>query len=101
MPIIKLIKKNSISLNDGRLNGGTHETFEKISQSEREDWLHSTVADRHSDPYFGSDISSAWLYVTAIPVITTHCIHPYFCGKQYFLRYEAASYEAPHETYEC
>jgi hypothetical protein len=41
----------------------THENFKNISQSRRENWLHSTVADRRSDSYFDFDISAAWLHL--------------------------------------
>jgi hypothetical protein len=46
-----------------RTKGNTHEKFEIISQSSREDWLHPTVAVRRSDSYFDCDISGAWMHV--------------------------------------
>jgi len=46
-----------------RMKGETHEKFEIISQPSRENWLHHTVAVRHSDSYFDCDISGAWLHV--------------------------------------
>lgn len=46
-----------------RTKGETHEKFEIISQSSRENWLHPIVAVRHSDSYFDCDISAAWLHV--------------------------------------
>ena len=42
----------------------THDNFKNISQSSRENWLHTAVAVRHSDSYFDCDISGAWLHVT-------------------------------------
>ena len=46
-----------------RTKGETHEKFEIISQSSRENRLHPTVAVRRSDSYFACDLSAAWLYV--------------------------------------
>jgi len=46
-----------------RTKGETHEKFEIISQSSRENWLHPTVAVRRSDSYFDCDISAAWMHV--------------------------------------
>ena len=46
-----------------RIKGESHEKFENISQSRRENWLHLTVAVRRSDSYFDCDISGAWLHV--------------------------------------
>jgi CRISPR/Cas system-associated endoribonuclease Cas2 len=46
-----------------RTKGETHEKFEIISQSSRENWLHPTVAVRRSDSYFACDISAARLHV--------------------------------------
>ena len=44
--------------NDVReIKGETNEMFENISQSRRENWLHPTVAVRHSDSYFDSVMS--------------------------------------------
>jgi hypothetical protein len=45
------------------VKGETIEKFEYISQSNRKNWLHPTVAVRHSDPYFDCDLSVAWLHV--------------------------------------
>jgi hypothetical protein len=45
------------------MKGETREKFELISQSSRENWLHPTVAVRHSDSCFDCDISAAWLHV--------------------------------------
>lgn len=39
----------------------THEKFRNISQSSRENWLHSVVAVGGSDSYFDCNISAAWL----------------------------------------
>ena len=47
-----------------RTRGENYEKFEIISQSNRENWLHLTLAVRHSDSYFDCDISGAWLHVT-------------------------------------
>ena len=48
------------------MKGKTHEKFENISQTSRENWLHHTVAVRHSDSYFDCDISGAWLHVIGV-----------------------------------
>ena len=45
------------------MKGKTHEKFQSISQSSRENWLHPAVAVRRSDSYFDFDISGAWLHV--------------------------------------
>ena len=59
---IILTQKIHDSLNR-RMKGETHEKFENISQSSRENRLHPTVAVRGSDSYFDCDISAAWLHV--------------------------------------
>jgi CspA family cold shock protein len=48
------------------MKGETNEKFENISQSRRKNWLHPSVAVRHSDSYFGCDISAAWLHVIGV-----------------------------------
>jgi len=48
-------------------------SLEKYRNQERENWLHPTVAVRHSDSHFDCDISAAWLHLTgatAAPVLT-------------------------------
>jgi len=39
-------------------------SFKIFRNQEGKNWLHPTVAVRHSDSYFDCDISGAWLHVT-------------------------------------
>ena len=68
----------------------THEKFENISQSSRENWLHPTVAVRHSDSYFDCDISAAWLHVIgAEPLKVKSWIMTTRLGASSFSRFQS------------
>ena len=70
---------------NGRMRGETHEKFESISRSSRENRLHPTVAVRRSDSYLDCDISIAWMHVIgAKPLKVKKLAHDYTIRSEFF-----------------
>jgi len=65
-PPFAITFRAAVSKGHGRMKGETHEKYKYHSQSNRKNWVHPTVAVRHSDPYFDCDISAAWLRLKTI-----------------------------------